>query len=158
MIRDLTSMIYCNSAPNLIMDDLNVPWGAKTVSLEHQGSLKLSLSQVFKLFSSIDPPVNANWRLHVCPLHLAVNKSAGNPLQPFLESLGSAFWELPPAGQRVSRERMPEQTGTQRTQTETQRPAAAHKCPRGISDTRQCPSIVFQLAAALGNVGGIRIS
>ena len=48
------------------------------------------------------------------PPHLAVNKSAGNPLRPFFKSVGSAFWELPPAGQRVSGERMPGQTGTQR--------------------------------------------
>ena len=51
------------------------------------------------------------------PLHLAVNKSAGNPLRPFFKSAGSAFWELPPVGKGVSsgvRERMPGQTGTQR--------------------------------------------
>ena len=64
--------------------------------------------------------------------YLAVNKSAGNPLRPFFKSVGSAFWELRPAGQGVSGERMPGQTGTQR-------PDTAPKCPDGISDTQQCP-------------------
>ena len=64
--------------------------------------------------------------------HLAVNKSAGNPLRPFFKSVGSAFWELRPAGKGVSGERMPGQTGTQR-------PDTAPECPDGISDTQQCP-------------------
>lgn len=84
-------------------------------------------------------------------------------MPPFFEPVGSAFWELRPAGKGVSGERMPGQTGTQR-------PDTAPECPDGISDTQQCPfssSLALQCPCAVnrfgeklppsdsGNVGGI---
>ena len=66
-------------------------------------------------------------------------------MPPFFEPVGSAFWELRPAGKGVSGERMPGQTGTQR-------PDTAPECPDGISDTQQCPfssSLALQCPCAV---------
>ena len=90
--------------------------------------------------------------------YLAVNKSAGNPLRPFFKSVGSAFWELRPAGQGVSGERMPGQTGTQRPDTAPKCPHLGHTVPSSLA--LQCPCTVNRFGEKLppsgsGNVGGI---
>ena len=89
--------------------------------------------------------------------HLAVNKSAGNPLRPFFKSAGSAFWELPPAGKGVSGERMPGQTGTQRPQV-----SGWHLGHTAVSilllllspSSVRTPSIVLRRSCRRANVGG----
>ena len=68
--------------------------------------------------------------------HLAVNKSAGNPLRPFFKSVGSAFWELPPAGQK----------GVRPADARTNWDTKAGQCPDGIWDTEQCPFFFSSLA------------
>ena len=82
--------------------------------------------------------------------HLAVNKSAGNPLRPFFKSVGSAFWELPPAGKGVSGERMPGQTGTQRPDS-VRMASGTHSSVHSSSSplALQCPCAVNRFGEKL---------